>query len=178
MAEAYFTVGVVTNTHGLQGEVKVFPRTDFEVKRFSPGSVLHVRLSGKSPFRQIIVRAAQKHKNLWIVAFDGVNSVLDAESLKGMELCVSKAELEPLPEGNYYIHDLIGLTVNTMDGVLIGELVDVLTPGANDVYVVRGSLQKKDILIPAIPSCVQSVDLESGVMSVIMLPGLLDEQSE
>ena len=178
MATDYFRVGIIANTHGLRGEVKVLPKTDFPDKRFSPGSHLFVQESGKTPFREVSVRSARQHQQFWLVAFEGALSISDVENLKGMELSIHKSQLQPLPEGSYYIHDLIGLRVETEDGTYAGELVDVMTPGANDVYVVRGPLQKRDLLLPAIPDCVLSVDLKFNKMVVHLLPGLLESDSD
>ncbi|MCL6633371.1 MAG: ribosome maturation factor RimM [Alicyclobacillus herbarius] len=174
----YLTVGVISNTHGLRGEVRVFPRTDFPEERFSPGSVLWLRKEGQSPFKKLVVRAARPHKQFWLVLFEGFSSISEVEPWKGMELCVPVSERIPLPEGSYYIDQLIGLKVYSSDGTYVGELVDVLTPGANDVYVVRGPLQRKDVLLPAIRDCILDVNLAAGKMTVELLPGLLDEDVE
>lgn len=174
MSNEYFTVGVITQPHGLRGEVKVYPRTDFPEKRFTKGSHLYVRKEGQSPFAEVVVRQGRPHQQMWIVAFTGLNNISDIEAWKGMQLCVHESQLEPLPEGTYYFHQLIGLQVRADDGTYVGELVEVLTPGANDVYVVRGPLQASDVLLPAIPSCILGVDLQQKVMTVHLLPGLLE----
>ncbi|MCL6548940.1 MAG: ribosome maturation factor RimM [Alicyclobacillus sp.] len=174
----YYTVGVVGTTHGLRGEVRVFSRTDFDEIRFQPGSRLFVRRPGEPPHRQVVVRSARRHKQWWLVAFEGLPSVSDVEGWKGMELCVHESQLVPLPEGTYYVHQLIGLRVVSDDGRYVGELKEVLSPGANDVYVVRGPLTNRDVLLPAIPECIRGVDLESGVMTVHLMPGLLEDEVE
>jgi 16S rRNA processing protein RimM len=176
LTEAYFTVGTITSTHGIRGEVRVFPKTDFEDQRFRKGSRLYLRNSHEPPCETVTVQTARKHKNMWIVSFTEISSVSDAEKRKGMDLCIPESDLADLPEGSYFIHQLVGLKVQTEEGTFVGDLVDVLTPGANDVYVVRGPLQKKDILLPAIPSCILSVNLEAGVMTIHLMPGLLDEE--
>lgn len=172
----YYTVGVMTKPHGLRGEMKVFPRTDFAEERFAPGSRLSVRSEGQSPIAEVVVQSGRRQQNMWIVGFEQIHAIQDVERFRGMELCVSEEELKPLPEGTYYIHQLVGLQVYTDDGTHLGELTQVLTPGANDVYVVRGALQKGDILLPAIPDCILHVDLVGQRMTVHILPGLLDEE--
>ncbi|MDQ0191536.1 ribosome maturation factor RimM [Alicyclobacillus cycloheptanicus] len=173
---AYYTVGVITGTHGLRGEVKVLSKTDFEDERFRSGSRLFVRKPGSTPFQEVEVRSARRHKQFWLVAFRDLPSINDVEHWKGMELCVDETQLLDLPEGTYYLHELIGLDVKTKDGTYLGKLVEVLTPGANDVYVVRGPVSKRDLLLPAIPECVLNVDVAQGVMTVFLMPGLLDEE--
>lgn len=175
MLSDYFTVGVMTKPHGLRGEMKVFPRTDFASKRFSAGAKLHIRPVGGTPIAQVEVQSGRRQNQMWIVSFKGLQSIHDVERWRGMELCVPETELEPLPEGSYYIHQLVGLEVQTDDGKLLGKLTDVLTPGANDVYVVR-SKQYGEVLLPAIPECVLAVDLASARMTVHLMPGLLGEE--
>ncbi|WAH35464.1 ribosome maturation factor RimM [Alicyclobacillus dauci] len=175
---AYYTVGVMTKPHGLRGEMKVYPRTDFAEKRFAPGSKLYIRAEGASPIAEVVVRSGRQQQSMWIVGFHDLNAIHDVERFKGMELCVEESQLEPLPEGTYYIHQLVGQQVYTDDGTFLGELKEVLKPGANDVYVVRGPRQKEDILIPAIPDCILSVDLVANRMTVHLLPGLLSEDDE
>ncbi|GMA49074.1 ribosome maturation factor RimM [Alicyclobacillus contaminans] len=174
MAEAYFSVGLIVGTHGIRGEVKVLSKTDFPERRFKPRSELWLRKEGQDPHQSLVVRSARPHKNVWLVAFEGYQDINRVEGWRGMQLCVPESKLMPLPEGTYYIHQLVGLDVHTDDGKYVGKLVDVLMPGANDVYVVRGPLQKKDVLIPAIADVVQEVNLERGTMTVHLLPGLLD----
>ncbi|MBX6352264.1 MAG: ribosome maturation factor RimM [Thermoflavifilum sp.] len=177
--ERYFTVGVVAGTHGLRGEVKVLSKTDFEDERFRPGSRLWVRRGEtEPPFRSVTVHTARRHKQFWLVAFEGLPSINDVEGWRGHQLCVPESELIPLPEGTYYIHQLVGLRVETEDGEALGTLTEVLKPGANDVYVVRGRDRKREILLPAIPDCIRDVDLERRVMTVRLLPGLLDEEPD
>lgn len=125
-----------------------------------------------------MVGSGRQQKNVWIVAFQGVGSISEVEHWKGLELCVDESRLQPLPEGTYYVHQLLGLRVVTDEGQDVGEIVDVLTPGANDVYVVRGNLQTRDVLIPAIPDCVLAVDLERKTMRIHLLPGLLEANGD
>lgn len=171
----YYTVGVITKPHGLRGEVRVYPRTDFPETRFRPGSVLSIRQAGGTPIAQVEVRSGRPHQNIWIVGFKGLTTVHDIEHWRQMELCISDEELVPLPEGSYYIHELVGMHVYLDDGTYAGELREVLTPGANDVYVVRGPISESDILLPAIPSCILRVDVTSKRMTVHLLPGLLED---
>lgn len=174
----FITVGVIANTHGLRGDVKVLPRTDFPKKRFRKGSILHVREPGQSSVAVLEVAEAKPHQQFWLVRFVGCPTISDVERFKGMELCVASDQLAKLPAGTYYVHELIGLKVVDEEGNDLGVLTDVLMPGANDVYVVRKPGRKEDLLLPAIPDCILSVDLERHIMRVHLLPGLLDEGSK
>jgi 16S rRNA processing protein RimM len=175
---SYYTVGVIAGTHGLRGEVRVLSKTDFAKQRFKVGSKLYLRKEGEDPTRQLTIFTARPHKQFWLVAFEDLTDIDTVESFKGMQLCVQEEDLMRLPSGSYYIHQLIGLKVVSDDGRQVGELVDVLTPGANDVYVIRGSLQPRDVLLPAIKECVLNVDLEKQEMRVHLMPGLLDEEDD
>lgn len=174
----YYTVGVITKPHGLRGEVRVYSRTDFPELRFGQGSILWVRKTGQSPIAEVEVQSGRKHQNMWIVSFKDLTTVHDVEHWRSMELCIPDTALAPLPEGAHYIHELVGLDVYKDDGTYIGELTDVLTPGANDVYVVRRATSSSDILLPAIPSCILRVDVQSKCMTVHLLPGLIDDDGE
>lgn len=176
--QEYFTVGVIAGTHALRGEVKVLSRTDFPEKRFKRGSQLYMREAGKEPDRTLTVAASRPHKQFWLVSFDGFTSINEVESWRGRELVVPESDLISLPKDTYYIHQLIGLQVISDDGLTVGTIRDVLKPGANDVYVVRGTLQKNDVLIPAIPDCVLSVDLDKQQMLVHLIPGLLESDED
>ncbi|WP_062309632.1 ribosome maturation factor RimM [Alicyclobacillus sendaiensis] len=174
---AYYTVGVVTKPHGLRGEVRVYPRTDFPEERFSPGSRLWLRPPGAEPVAELEVRSGRQHQNLWIVGFKGYHAISDVESWRGYELCVPEDMLHPLPEGAYYYHQLVGLEVISDEGEPLGVLAEVWTPGANDVYVVRKPGQP-DLLLPAIRDVILSVDLEARRMTVHLLPGLRDGEED
>ncbi len=170
--EPTFTVGVVIGTHGLKGDVRVFPRTDFPELRFTAGSQLLLMRSDQTVIA-LEVLSARKQNRLYIVSFVGYASIDEVQAFRGCELKVAQSQLAALSPGEYYIHDLIGCAVYTDDTDRLGVLVDVLTPGANDVYVVKTE-SGKDILLPAIPDCILRVDIESKRIDAHLMPGLLD----
>jgi len=159
-------VGRINGTWGLRGHVKVTPYTANEA-RFRAGSRL---LVAGTPTEVLDVVRTQGYP---CVRFAGYDTVEAAERLRGALIEIEAAELPPLPEGEYYRHDLIGLRVVTRDGEPLGELVDILATGANDVYVVRRQ-DAPEALLPAIADVVVRVDLEAGELVVNVLPGLLD----
>ena len=169
----YLRVGVITDTHGIRGEVKVYPTTE-DPKRFELLPTVHVIAKDGSDVA-LKVCGVKYFKNLVILKFDGINNINDIEQYKKCEMFVTREEAIPLEEGEHYVADLIGLRVITDDGVELGVLEDVLETGANDVFEVRPKEKgKKMILIPAIDDCMGEVDLENGTMEVHLLPGLLD----
>lgn len=166
----YFRIGVITSTHGLKGDVKVFPTTD-EPARFRKLKEAYI-LDGNT-YVPVEADKASFFKQFVILHFSGLNRIEDVEKLVRKELYVDREHAIPLEEGEYYIRDLIGLRVIDDDsGGVLGELQDVLQTGANDVYVVSDG--SREILIPVIRECILDVDLEDGLVRVHLLPGLLD----
>mgnify|MGYP001293777796 CR=1 FL=1 len=157
-------VGRITGPWGLLGDVKVEPSTDFP-QRFSPGSVL--LLEGRPTH---VVRS-RNHKCAVVVKLDLVNDRTQAESLRGKLLAVSRDEAAPLPEGTYYHFQIVDLGVWTDGGEYLGEVKEVLSTGANDVYVVRDA-GKKEVLIPALEDVILEVKLNEGRMVVRLPEGL------
>lgn len=171
MTELY-TVGVVVGPHGLRGELKVFSRTDFPELRFVKGAKLTLA-SDEGQSVLLTVKAARPHKNMYLVTFLGYESLEAVQGFKGRRLVVTADQLAPLPEGEFFYHQLVGCSVYGDDGEFLGTLTEVLTPGANDVYVVQRPAGK-DILLPAIHDCILRVDPAAKRMDVHILPGLLD----
>ena len=163
----YLKIGGIISTHGLKGEVKVYPTTE-DVRRYDDLDTVYIEMpQGRLP---VHVERVRYFKNLVIVKFRGLDRIEDVESLARCRLCVMRRDAAPLEENEYYIADLIGLSVEDEEGRDLGTLTDVLSTGANDVYVVKGP--EREILIPAIRDCILSVDLPAGKMRVHLLAGL------
>ncbi len=166
----YFRVGVIANTHGIKGEVKVFPTTD-DANRFKKLKQVYVDLGREKV--ELEVAGCRFFKNLVIVKFKGIDDINDIEKYKGKDLLVSRENAVPLEEGEYYIADLIDLKVINEDNEEIGVLYDVMQTGANDVYVINMT-NGKELLLPAIDDCVLDINLEEGYIKIHILDGLLD----
>ncbi len=161
-------VGIIARPHGLGGEVVVDPYSDTP-ERFAPGSVLTAAFpSGKSA--RLVVAAVRPFQQRLLVRFEGVETRTDAESLHGADLVVARSEVKPLPEGRHYRFELVGLTVRSREGDLLGEVADVFSTGGNDVYVVRGP--RGEILLPAIAGVIVNIDVAEKTMTVAPPPGL------
>ncbi len=163
-------VGVIASTHGIRGEVKVFPTTD-DAKRFE--KLKEVLLDTGKELKPMEMEQVRFFKNMVIVKFKGYDTINDIEIYKGKDLLVTREHAVELGPDENFIVDLIGLSVETDEGELLGELTDVLITGANDVYEVTRTDGKK-VLLPAIKDCVLDVDLEAGRVLVHVLDGLLD----
>ncbi len=168
--EDILRVGVITTTHGLRGEVKVFPTTD-DPKRFK--KLKEVLLDTGKERRKLQVESVRFQKNLVILKFKEFNSINDVEQYKKCDLYVSRKNAVKLEENENFIVDLIGLHVVLEDGTEFGIMKDVLQTGANDVYIVE-MLDGREVLLPAIPECILDVDLDSETMTIHLMKGLLD----
>jgi len=170
MTAARISVGKIVATHGIGGEVKVEPWTDFP-ERFRPGTRFSLQ-KGEVTY-PVTVAGARPHGRHLILQLAEINDLEQAGCLHGSVLQVEPWEVEPLPEGQYYIFQLVGSRVYTTGGQFLGTLLDVLTTGANDVYVVKGA-GNKEILIPALKEVVSGIDLARKEIRVALPPGLLD----
>ena len=166
--EDYLKVGVVTTTHGIKGELKVFPTTDSPERFLELSEVLAD--AGKE-FLPLTLEKVRFFKNLIIVKFKEFNTCDDVMFLKGKDLLIPRSEGAELGEDEYYIADLLGMKVVLEDGSDYGTLKDVMETGANDVYIVTRT-DGSEILLPAIHDCILDVDPEEGRMTVRIMKGL------
>lgn len=168
--EDFLQVGVITTTHGIRGEVKVFPTTD-DVNRFKQ---LKQVLADNGKEKVLLeVEGCKFFKQFVILKFKGIDNINDVEQYKKCPLLVTRQEAVPLEEDEYFVADLIGLKILTETGIEIGVLKDVISTGANDVYAVELP-DGGEILLPAIKECIMDVDMESGEMIVHLMKGLTE----
>ncbi|MDD6432036.1 MAG: ribosome maturation factor RimM [Lactobacillaceae bacterium] len=165
----FYNVGKIVNTHGIRGEVRVMPTTDFVAERFAKGQGLYLQQAGE-PLK-LAVETARQHKGFILVKFVGYDNINDVQAFRDHELMVSGEDQQPLEDGQYYYHQIIGLAVKTVDGEGIGTIKEILSPGANDVWVVQRE-GKKDLLLPVIDDVVKDVDLDAGEVTVELMEGL------
>lgn len=165
----FYNVGKIVNTHGIRGDVRVMPTTDFVAERFAKGQDLYLQQAGE-PLK-LIVELARQHKGFILVKFVGYDNINDVQAFRDHELMVSGKDQQPLEDGQYYYHQIIGLSVKTVDGEELGTIKEILSPGANDVWVVQRD-GKKDLLLPVIDDVVKDVDLDAGEVTVELMEGL------
>ncbi len=168
--ENLLRVGVITTTHGVRGEVKVFPTTD-DPQRFK--KLKKVILDTGKEQLDLDVQSVKFFKNLVILKFKQFDNINDVEKYKNADLLVTRENAVKLEPGEYFIVDLIGLQGVSDEGEDLGELTDVIQTGANDVYVFTKQ-GKVDLLVPKIPDCVKEINLAKGTVLVHLLPGLRD----
>lgn len=166
--EQFLQVGVISSTHGIRGEVKVFPTTD-DPSRFK--KLKKVLLDEGKERLELEVQSVKFFKQFVIVKFKGIDNINDIEKYKGKGLFVPREDAVPLDDDEYYIADLIGMEVFTGDGHF-GVVKDVMETGANEVYIVESD-EHGEVLIPAIRQCVLDVNVEEKKMLVRLLDGLI-----
>ena len=166
--EQFLQVGVISSTHGIRGEVKVFPTTD-DPARFKKLKI--VLLDTGKELTELEVQSVKFFKQFVILKFRGIDNINDIEKYKGKGLFVPREDAVPLDEDEYYIADLIGMEVFTEDG-RFGVVKDVMETGANEVYIVESD-DHGEVLIPAIRQCVLDVNVEEKKMLVRLLDGLI-----
>lgn len=162
-------VGIISTTHGLKGEVKVFPTTD-DSRRFQ--KLKEVLLDTGKEKKPLAIETVRFFKQFVILKFKGIDDISAVEAFKGKSLYVTRENAVKLQKDEYFIADLIGLHTENEDGSFQGTLKDVIQTGANDVYVIDYG-EGRECLIPAIKECILSIDMEKNLMKVHLLEGLL-----
>lgn len=170
MAE-FMNVGKIVNTHGIRGELKIMPLTDFPEVRFAKNAELYLFTPDNHPVL-VHVESARLHKNMYIVRLKEYGNINEVEKFKGGIAKVSKENLAELEENEYYFHQIVGCTVMTEEGENLGTISEILTPGANDVWVVK-TAAGKEILLPVIDDVVLDVDVNEKLVKVHLMEGLL-----
>ncbi len=168
--EERFQVGIITASHGVRGEAKIFPTTD-DPKRFRRLKEVLLDADGKETLLEI--ESVKFFKKFVILKFKGIDTPEEVQKLRQKSLYVTRENAVRLGRNEYFIADLMGLLVQNEDGEEIGVLREVLETGANDVYLIDLK-DGRELLLPAIKECVLSVDVEAGQMRIHILDGLLD----
>lgn len=169
MENQQLKVGQIVSTHGLKGEVKVFPTTD-DPTRFEDLETV-ILDTGRT---QLVLEPERVRyfKNLVILKFKGIDDINDVEKYKGADLLVNREDAVELEEDEYFLADIMGMEVWTDEGEKLGEIYDVLQTPANDVYVIR-TAEGKEILFPAVREYVPEIDFDAEKITVHLIPGIL-----
>lgn len=168
----WFNVGKIVNTHGINGEVRVISRTHFPEERYAVGSELSLFMPNEKKPIQLTVASHRRHKNFDLLTFEHHYSIGDVQKYRDGILKVSEKQLGNLDEGEFYYHEIIGCTVITDTGDVIGKVTDILETGANDVWTVTPE-EGKPQYIPFIDEIVKEVDVDAKRIVIEPMEGLL-----
>jgi 16S rRNA processing protein RimM len=170
--EKWFNVGKIVNTQGLKGEVRVISKTDFPEERYKKGNTLYLFMTSSDKPILLTVKSHRTHKTFDLLTFEGYENINQVEKLKEGILKVPESQQNELPDDEFYFHEIIDCMVTTTAGEVIGKVREILTPGANDVWVIKGK-NGKDILIPYIEDVVKKVDVKEKSIIIEPMEGLL-----
>jgi 16S rRNA processing protein RimM len=165
----YLKVGQIINVHGVKGEIKLYPLTD-DIKRFS--KLKFVYLESEGEYQKYPVEGVKYSNNLVILKLAAINDMNEALKYRDRYVYIDRDNAVRLPKDSYFIADLIGIDVYTIEGQRLGAIISVFPTGSNDVYEVKAE-DDRTILIPAIKDVVKSVDIEGRKMTIELLEGLL-----
>ncbi|MBN1679693.1 MAG: 16S rRNA processing protein RimM [Anaerolineae bacterium] len=170
----FLLLGRILRPHGIRGELRVEVLTDFP-ERIGPDTQIVVGTDPENVSSAVTYQVvkARKHQHFLILQFEGINDRNSADPLRGHYIMVAFKDAVPLEEGEFYLFQLIGLPVYTVDEDFLGEITDVIETGANDVYVVHGPYG--EVLLPVVDDCVKRVDINAGRVTVQLMDGLLGE---
>lgn len=169
---SYLKVGIITQTHGIRGEVKVFPTTD-DPMRFK--KLKEILLDYKGEYINLEISGVKLFKQYVILKFKDIDDINEVEKYKGAELFVTRQNAVKLKKDEYFIADLIGIKAISDDNKYEGIINDVLQTGANDVYEVSLS-NGKTVYLPAIKECIIDVNIENSLLTFHMMNGLIDDE--
>lgn len=169
----WFNVGKIVNTHGIKGEIRVISSTDFAEERYKVGNTLFLFMDEKKEPLEVKIASHRSHKNFDLLTLEGLQNINLVEKFKGGILKIPESQLTPLEDENeFYFHEIIGCEVYTVNGEEIGKIKEILTPGANDVWVIKGKAGK-EILIPYIEQVVKQIDVNNKKVLIDPIEGLL-----
>ncbi len=176
MDSDFVKVGKIVNTFGIKGELKIYLSTDFPEDRFQKGKILFIGKESLPNEIEVEVESSKPFKNLYLLKFKNYSNINDVEKYKNYYLWITKDMQGDLEEGEFYYHQIIGCRVITVQGKEIGIIKEIISTGANDVWVVKAhDMNKKDILIPYIESVVKEINIEEQKVIIEEMEGLLSE---
>ena len=167
--DKYLELGQIVNTFGIKGQVKVKPFTE-DITRFE--KIKDIYVEKKNEQKLFEIEKVNYNKNMVILKLKGIETVEEAEKYRNSYLKIKRSSVDKLPEGTYYIVDLIGLDVYTDENILLGKVDYIYNTGSSDIYVVKNE-QGKEILLPGIKDVLKQVDLENKKIIVHIIDGLL-----
>lgn len=173
MIQDFIVVGKIVNTHGIKGEVRVIAQTDYPTERFKPSNVMTWKSGHDDQLKSLTIATHRVHKSFELIRFEGYPTINEVEVLVGGQLIIESDQLFDLEEDEFYVHDIIGITILDEAYQVIGTVKEVIRSGANDVWVVKRP-KKVDLMLPYIDEVIKKVDLNTQEVIVHVLEGLDD----
>lgn len=173
MSGNLFNVGVIVNTHGIRGDLKILSKTDFPEERFARGNELFMVNEQTNEQIKVVVESYREQKGMFYIHLNGFNHINEVEKYKGWVLKITEDQQGELDDGEYFYHQIIGCEVVTDEGEELGTITDILSPGANDVWVVKPHSKGKEILLPVIDPVILNVDVKQKKVLVHIIEGLI-----
>lgn len=167
--EEYLEIGQIVNTNGLKGMLKIKPFTD-DITRFEDLEVIYIQ-KGQELIEKNI-EEVKYVKNMVLLKLEGIDDIDEAEKYRNMYIKINKEDIGDIPEDSYLIVDMLECNVYTEEDEFLGKMVDVLTTGSNDVYVVKTE-EGKEILLPAIKEVVKDINIKNKKIVVKLMDGLI-----
>jgi 16S rRNA processing protein RimM len=167
----YLQIGKIVNTHGVRGEMKIIPLTD-DPKRFDDLKWAYVDIDGIQKHR---IKSVKYSKGTVVVKLEGVDTPETAAAYREHFLLVDRENAVKLPEDTFFVCDILGSKVVDENGLVLGQLIDVLQTGSNDVYVIKNETGR-EILLPALKSVVRSISIQEKRIHVVVPKGLMDDE--
>ena len=171
--DEWVVVGIIVGAFGIKGELKVQPLTDIP-DRFEHLTTVYIG-EDHQPYP---VAGVRQHKQLVLLSLENISDMSAAEALRGQSIEIPLADIAPLPEGQFYLHDVVGLTVRHVDGYILGKVIDVVPGGASELFVIEPASGGQPLLLPVVTEFVKSVNIAAGEVIVSPIPGLFDDQYE
>lgn len=161
-------IGQIVNTYGIKGFIKVVPLVDYK-EQFKDFHKIYIDLNKEND--EFLIEEVKFSKDLVLLKLEGIETIEQAENFRNKYIKIKREDIK-LEKGAHFIVDLLGLEVYTDDGILLGNIKEVLQPGCNDVYIIKNN-ENKEILIPVIPDVVKKIDIENHKVIVHLIDGLL-----
>ncbi len=170
----YLILGEILRPHGVRGEMRMRILTDYPERFINELKTIYLGDNPASPVDEYTLKSARFHKDYLLITLTTITDRNDVEPLRGKKVMIDIENAVPLEEGEFYLYQLMGLSVQTEDGTFLGDIRDVIETGANDVYLVKGG-QFGELLLPAHEETIISIDFEAQMVTMNLPEGLLPE---
>lgn len=165
----YLEIGQIVNTNGLKGMLKIKPFTD-DITRFENLEIIYIQKGQELIAKNI--EEVKYVKNMVLLKLEGIDNIEEAEKYRNMYIKIDKEDIGDIPEDSYLVVDMLKCNVYTEENELLGKMIDVLSTGSNDVYVVK-TAEGKEVLLPAIKDVIKEIDIKNKKIIVNLMDGLI-----